>query len=143
MTPCELESLKPTFEVPNIVAFEVPAPQEGVMDLEGYTLKAALYPSMFSSDFQLPFCCLVYDVLDYLLLALAQLHLKAWRILVSCCFIKWWDLKKACSKHSDLTTHEFLLTHNLLRKNGNTCNFLSIHALACLEPQYIWVKGWT
>lgn len=49
VTPGKLESLKSTFMVLGIIEFEVPSPNEGVIDFERYALKVALYPSMFSS----------------------------------------------------------------------------------------------
>lgn len=50
-------------------------------------------------------------------------------------------MEEVGSKHPDLIAHEFFLTHNLLKKSGNSCNFQSIEALARLEPQYNKVKG--
>lgn len=42
---------------------------------------------------------------------------------VSYCIIWQRALEEVGSEYADLTACEFLLTHNLLKHNGNTCSF--------------------
>lgn len=44
---------------------------------------------------------------------------------------------------ANLTSHEFLLAHRVLRLKGNACSFKISHALVTLEPRYCKVKDWS
>lgn len=54
---------------PESVAFEVPGSQEGAINVNGFALHIALFPSMFSYGLRLPFPRPIRDVLDHLKLA--------------------------------------------------------------------------
>lgn len=66
MTPCQLESLKLEYKGLGIVYFEVPSPEEGAIDSEGFSSKVVLYPTKFSSSLRLPFYRPIRDVLDFI-----------------------------------------------------------------------------
>lgn len=124
-----------------IVELEVPLPDKSIVDSKGYALKVALYPNMFSNGLRLNFYHPICDVLDFLSLALAQIHPNVWRILVSCSVIWWSVLEEVGFEHLELTTCKFLIIHKFLKQSGNTGSFCSIKVLARLEPQYNRVKG--
>lgn len=118
------------------IVFEVPQLDEGVVDPEGFTYKVALFPSMFSDGFLLPFCLLVCDVQDMTGVAPTQLLSNAWRLLVGCCMIWWRVLEEVRDAWLDLIGQEFFLTHRVLKKRGNTCSFTPAQPLIRLEQQY-------
>lgn len=44
------------------------------MDLEGFVKKVTLFPMMFLNGLRLPLCCPIQGILDFVELALVQLH---------------------------------------------------------------------
>lgn len=54
-----------------------------------------------------------------------------------CCYILCGcALLKSNLEHVELTGHEFLLTHNLIKCEGDLCSFRAMDALATLEHLY-------
>lgn len=61
----------------NPAVLEELGPDRGAIDWEGFARNVALFMSMFLIGLRLPFCCLIWDVLEYLGFTLAQLHPNA------------------------------------------------------------------
>lgn len=61
-----------------------------------------------------------------------------------CYCVRWRRaLLKLDQKHADLNGCKLLLTHNIIKHEGNICNFMEMHALVLLEQRYCKLKDWT
>lgn len=90
---------------------EVLGPRQGAVDSEELMEKVDLFLMMFSNSLRLPFCRPVQDILDFIQLALTQLHPNAWRILMSRCIIWHRVLGVGDEEYLDLTARGFFYTH--------------------------------
>lgn len=131
-----LDALHSSYEIPSFVVLEGLKLWHGAVNSGGNAEKVALYVSMFSHSLRLPFCRPIRDVLDFLGLALAQVHPNAWRILTSCCVAWHMVLESIREEYLDLTAREFLFTHAVCALEGNIYNFHS------LGSRHVTPKQW-
>lgn len=136
-------ALRRAYNIPQSVVLEIPGRHVVAVDSDGMASRVALYPLMLTNDLHLLLCCLIRDVLNFLGLALAQLHLNAWRLLVANCVIFCRVLSFGSEEYLDLTVWEFLSVYRVLCLDGSLCSFQarsSEKRIANLEKRHSHLK---
>lgn len=106
MTPAELEEFKMTYKVPSKVEFVVPSPAEGAVDTKGYGTKVAV-PTQCEKSW----AALSWRLLSFL------------RLRGGISFVIWHRaLEEARLDFPDITSCEFFITHNVVRKGWHLYN---------------------
>lgn len=95
------------------IVLEVLGSCHEIVDSNEYVENVTLYTTIFLNGLRLPFCCPIWDVLDYLALAPLQLYPNTWRILLSCCVVWCLVLGADSEDYPNLISRKFFCTHRV------------------------------
>lgn len=129
-----MDFVREPYGVPNSVVLEALGPNYGVIDSEQFVGKVALLMSLFLMGLHLSFCRPIRDVLDYLGLAMSQLHPNPWSSLLSCCIVcgEYWALLMRNIPTLQLGSSNTPIAFDVLAET---------YAVS-VEPHYPHVKYW-
>lgn len=118
-------------------------PSMGTVDKDGFSGRVALPICALTHSLLLPFCCSFRDVLDFLLLAFAQLHSHACRVFL-CSFVVFrMVLEHLGQMYLDLTARELLSFYFVKGLPSNICSFrIRSKHLVALESCHSNAKQW-